>query len=100
MTQLKMPLIPKNEYNTGPQLLDARLIKRDTYDSENAYQGRLFWKKHMTDDPEIRWDAFEENILLYLETQMQIDYLILKRINWGKFLAFLKVLASDFAQRC
>jgi hypothetical protein len=45
----------------------------------------------ISENTEVRWDTFEESMLIYLETKLDLDKEVIARVNWKKFLAMLKV---------
>lgn len=57
----------------------------------NRQEAQYFWEKQVSEDKEVRWDVFEECILCYLETKIDINQISSERISWDHYLRYLKV---------
>eukprot|EP01016_Furgasonia_blochmanni_P003201 TRINITY_DN11255_c0_g1_i5.p1 TRINITY_DN11255_c0_g1~~TRINITY_DN11255_c0_g1_i5.p1 ORF type:complete len:621 (-),score=70.11 TRINITY_DN11255_c0_g1_i5:256-2076(-) len=49
-----------------------------------------FWMTVISGNLEVRWDVFEESMLIYLETKLELDKEVIARVNWTRFLSMLK----------
>jgi len=48
-------------------------------------QARKFWQLHISSFPAVRWDLFEESLLLYLDRTMIVSVGSIRKVDWAKF---------------
>lgn len=48
-------------------------------------QARKFWQQHIASSASVRWDLFEESLLLYLDRAMIVSFGSIRKVDWAKF---------------
>ena len=87
---VNLPRVEENaDFKYGPDSKDFR--SREDYSNfiKNKHDGEKFWHKYITPGGilcEVRWDLFEDGLLLCLHESILIKIDQVKDINWDIFL--------------
>jgi len=68
---LNSQITPAGDFRNGPEFRDPRINEIDYVQYiRNKIDGEKFWVSYVSENPnlqEIRWDLFEEAMLVYLQ---------------------------------
>ena len=72
-------------------LQEAKKIIKHGIVKKNNQQGNItqieeFWKNQISHEKDVRWDIFEEGLLVFLESFMICNYGALRKLNWKTLL--------------
>ena len=85
--------MPRVEYNAdlkyGPDIRDFRQNEDYRNFIKNKHDGQKFWNKYLSSAgilTEVRWDLFEDALLLCIHENILLQVEQVKDINWDVFL--------------